>query len=61
VALLKPAFWTALDGETRPSPLDQALDILPDVAEVQVDTLKLVVIEYQQWKERVKRRQKRGV
>ena len=57
VAMLKPAFWAALDGETRPSRLEEVLDILPDVAEIQVDTQKLVVVEYQQWKERVRARQ----
>jgi hypothetical protein len=60
VALLKPAFWAALDGETRPSRLEEALDILPDVAEIQVDSQELVVVEYQQWKELVKTRQERG-
>jgi hypothetical protein len=59
VALLKPAFWAALDGETKPSQLDEVLDILPDVAEIQVDTQELVVVEYQQWKERVKMQQER--
>jgi hypothetical protein len=57
VALLKPAFWAALDGETRPSRLEEVLDILPDVAEIRVDTQKIVVVEYQQWKERVRARQ----
>ena len=59
VALLKPAFWAALDGETRPSRLEEVLDVLPDVAEIRVDTQKLVVVEYQEWKERVKMRQER--
>ena len=60
VVILKPAFWTALDGETRPSRLGEVLDILPDVAEIRVDTQKLVVVEYQEWKERAKTRQERG-
>ena len=55
--MLKPAFWEALDGKTRPSRFDQVLEILPDVAEIAVDTQKLVVVEYQGWKERVKARQ----
>ena len=58
--MLKPAFWAALDGETRPSRLEEVLDILPDVAEIRVDTQKLVVVEYQQWKERVKKLQEGG-
>jgi hypothetical protein len=57
VVMLKPVFWAALDGETRPSRLEEVLDILPDVAEIQVDTQELVVVEYQQWKERVRARQ----
>jgi len=60
VVMLKPAFWAALDGETRPSRLEEVLDILPDVAEIRVDTQKLVVVEYQQWKERVKKLQEGG-
>jgi len=60
VAILKPAFWAALDGKTRPSQLEEVLDILPDVAEIRVDTQELVVVEYQQWKQRVKTRQERG-
>jgi hypothetical protein len=57
VAMLKPTFWAALDGETRPSQLEEVLDVLPDAVEIRVDTQKLVVVEYQQWKERVKVRQ----
>jgi hypothetical protein len=34
--------------------------ILPDVTEIRLDTHKLVVVEYQEWKERVKTRQERG-
>ena len=60
VAILKPIFWTALDGKTRPSQLEEVLDVLPDVAEIRVDNQKLVVVEYQEWKERVKARQKGG-
>ncbi|UCC63492.1 MAG: hypothetical protein JSV36_00040 [Anaerolineae bacterium] len=57
VTMLKPDFWAALDGETRPSQLGEVLDVLPDAVEIRVDTQKLVVIEYQQWKERVRARQ----
>ena len=60
VAILKPAFWAALDGETRPSRLEEVLDILPDIAEIRLDTQRLVVVEYQDWKERIKTRQERG-
>jgi hypothetical protein len=55
--MLKPAFWAALDGETRLSRPSQVLEILPDVAEITVDTQRLVVVEYHGWKERVKARQ----
>ena len=60
IAILKPDFWATLDGETRLSRLAEVLDILPDVAEIRVDTQELVVLEYQGWKERVKARQERG-
>jgi hypothetical protein len=40
--------------------LEEVLDILPDVAEIRFDTERLVVIEYQEWKERVKIRQDGG-
>ena len=53
------AFWAALDGETRPSRLEEVLDVLPGVAEIRVDTQELMVVEYQGWKERVKMRQER--
>ena len=60
VAILKPAFWAALDGETRPSALGEVPDVLPDVAEIAVrtvDTHKLVVVEYDLWKVRIRARQ----
>jgi len=60
VAMLKPTFWATLDGETRPSRLEEVLDILPDVAEIRLDTQRLVVVEYEEWKERVKTRQDGG-
>jgi hypothetical protein len=60
VAILKPAFWAALDGETRPSRLEEVLDILPEIAEIRLDTQRLVVVEYQEWKERIKTQQERG-
>ena len=59
VVMLKPDFWAALDGETRPSRLEEVLDVLPGVAEIRVDTQELMVVEYQGWKERVKMRQER--
>ena len=49
----------ALDGETRPSRLEEVLDVLPGVAEIRVDTQELMVVGYQGWKERVKMRQER--
>ncbi len=59
VALLKPDFWAALDGETRPSPLDRVLDVLPEVARIEVDTQELIVVDYRRWKEMVKGRLER--
>ena len=59
VVMLKPDFWAALDGETRPSRLEEVLDVLPGVAGIRVDTQELMVVEYQGWKERVKMRQER--
>jgi len=40
--------------------LEEVLDILPDVVEIRLDNQKLVVVEYQEWKERVKTRQDGG-
>ena len=60
VVILKPAFWATLDGETRPSQLEEVLDILPNIAEIRAGTHELVVVEYQEWKERVKTRQEGG-
>lgn len=58
VAILKPEVWAAMDGGTKPAPLEQVIDVLPDAAEIQVDTQRLVVVDYECWKEQVKARQK---
>lgn len=55
--IVKPVFWAKLDGETTPSRLDRVLDLLPTVAEIEVDTLTLIVVEYETWKARVRTRQ----
>jgi hypothetical protein len=57
VVILKPVCWAAMDGETRPAQVGQIIDILPDAAEITIDTQKLVVVEYQVWKDLVKARQ----
>ena len=41
-------------------PCCQFRAILPDVTEIRLDTQKLVVVEYQEWKERIKMRQDGG-
>lgn len=58
VAILKPEVWSAMDGSARSASLEQVLDVLPDAAEIQVDTQRLVVVDYECWKEQVKARQK---
>ena len=57
VVIVKPAFWSVLDGDTVRSRLDRVLDRLPEIAEIEVDTQKLIVVEYQMWKARVEARQ----
>ena len=38
----------------------QWFGILSGAAEIRLDTQKLVVVEHQEWKERIKKRQERG-
>ena len=55
--MLKEAFWNLLDGETIPSTIRQAPQVLPHATHLDFAEGRLVVIEYEDWKVRVKAKQ----
>ena len=57
VVMLKEAFWNLLDGETIPSTIHQAPQHLPHAVHVDLDEGRHVVIEYENWKTRVRAKQ----
>ena len=59
VVFLKRPAWDAIDGETLPTTLTALPDILPAVAEIEHGGQTLIVIEYEEWKTRIMKRQQR--
>jgi hypothetical protein len=57
VFLKRPA-WNAIDGETLPTTLTALPNILPTVAEIEHSGQTLIVVEYEEWKVRVLKRQR---
>lgn len=53
VVFLKPPAWEAIDGETTPATLRTLSAVLPAVAEIEHRGRTLVVLEYEEWKTRV--------
>jgi len=58
VVFLKQPAWDAIDGETLPTTLAALPGILPTVAEIEHDGQTLIVVEYEEWKIRVLKRQR---
>jgi hypothetical protein len=57
VVFLQDGMWQAIDGETLLVLLEQVADTLPYAARIVQSGVELTVIDYQTWKEKVKRRQ----
>ncbi len=57
VVMLNETFWQLLDGETVESTIHQVPRVLPRAAHLDFAEGRLVVIEYDNWKARVKAKQ----
>lgn len=53
VVLLREYAWEIINGNAIPSSIDDVRRILPNVAEIHIDNIKLIVLEYNQWKQKV--------
>jgi hypothetical protein len=61
VVMLNETFWQLLDGETVESTIRQVPRVLPRAAHLDFAEGRLVVIEYEDWKARVKAKQQAGL
>jgi hypothetical protein len=52
----RSGIWLLYRSQSR-SRLDRVLDLLHTVAEIEIDTLTLIVVEYETWKARTRARQ----
>ncbi len=59
VVFLKRPAWNAIDGKTLPTTLKALPSKLPTVAEIEHSGQTLIVVEYEEWKARVLKRQRR--
>jgi hypothetical protein len=57
VAMMKPDIWQALDGDTTPCELDEVVQLVPMPLLILARDEALVVIFYEDWKQRVMRLQ----
>lgn len=57
-ALLKEAAWQVLDGEPQPGRLSDAPRLWPQPVRIEVRGETLIVVDYEVWKDRVRRLQK---
>jgi hypothetical protein len=53
VALLREYAWEIINGNAMPSSLDDVRNILPNATEIHIDNIKLIVLGYNQWKQKV--------
>jgi hypothetical protein len=60
VVFLKPEAWALIDGETLFIHLAKLAEVWPQSIEVQVGPVRLVVADYQVWKDKVRRKQMQG-
>jgi len=59
--MIKPAMWQVIDGDTLLCEVDQITQLLPTPLRVMTRNEALVIIAYEDWKQRVLRVQaKRG-
>lgn len=57
IALMKPAVWQKIDGDTTPCELDDVAQLLPTPLRMVTRDEALIVITYEDWKQRVLRAQ----
>jgi hypothetical protein len=57
IALMKPAVWQRIDGDITPCELDQVTQLLPTPLQLVTRDEPLIVITYEDWKQRVLRAQ----
>ncbi len=55
VVAIQNDVWQQLDGETTPTSREDLALVLPQAASITVGNKQLIVIEYDDWKERVRR------
>jgi hypothetical protein len=58
VVMLKEAFWELINGDTIPAAISQVVSIFPKAARLHLPSGELVVLEYEDWKARVRAKQK---
>jgi hypothetical protein len=51
--ILREAPWEIINGKAIPSSLDDVRRILPNATEIHIDNIKLIVLGYNQWKQKV--------
>ncbi len=55
VVAIQNDVWQQLDGETTPTSRENLALVLPQAASITVGNEQLIVIEYDDWKDRVRR------
>lgn len=56
-AIMKPDMWQVIDGDTILVLLEDLADTLPEAARIDHRGIQLTVIDYAEWKDRVRARQ----
>jgi len=57
VVMLQPSAWEAINGDTVDGDLSSVLKQLPRPIRISSDTSEFVIIEYNEWQQRILRRQ----
>jgi hypothetical protein len=60
VVIIQAAIWDKIDGDTQAADLEQAVRLLPQPVAIIIKRQRLVVVEYNLWKEKIRALQKRG-
>lgn len=60
VVIMQTAAWDRIDGDTQATELEQAVSLLPQPVTILIKEQRLVVVEYNLWKEKIRTLQKRG-
>jgi len=59
VVVLKESAWHEINGETVPTTLEQVWGVFPGAGEISFKEQRLIVVEYELWKVKIKALQKR--